>query len=68
MRRPVELGELCRSSLLKPAPLLRLLWALLILEVLEVSVPTPKASAEIPGVEEMEVTGDDLSDLLPPNS
>ena len=68
MRRPVQLGELCRSSLLKPAPLLRLLWALLILEVLEVSVPAPRVVAEAPGIEELEVTGDDLSDLLPPKS
>lgn len=68
MRRPVQLGELCRSSLLKPAPLLRLLWALLILEALEVSAPEPKAQVEVPGAEEMEVTGDDLSDLLPRDS
>lgn len=64
LRRPVDLGELCRSSLLKPAPLLRLLWALLILEVVETTGPAPRVDEGPLGAEEMEVTGDDLSDLL----
>jgi hypothetical protein len=68
LRIPVELGELCRSSLLKPASLLRLLWVLLILGVVETTGPTPPAEEGPLGTEEMEVTGDDLSDLLPGDS
>lgn len=66
---PVTLGQVCGSSLLKPAPLLKFLWALLVLELLEVRAPSEEAQSPqgTEETEEPEVTGADLADLLPPS-
>jgi|WetSurMetagenome_2_1015567.scaffolds.fasta_scaffold47302_3 hypothetical protein len=66
---PLRLGQICGSSLLRPAPLLKFLWALLVLELLEVRAPAQDAPS-VPGpdgLEDPEVTGADLADLIPPS-
>lgn len=61
---PCELRGLCASAKMPQFPLLKFLWVLLMLGYVRTVEPSGIPSPESGGLPEMEITGEDLRDLL----